>query len=914
MILRGRRDECAALDELLARVRRGRSAVLVLRGEAGIGKTVLLEHAAEQAAAGDVRVARCVGVQGEMELAFAGLHQLCGGLLDDGLAALPAPQQQALAVAFGLQQGVTPNRFLVALATLSLLAEAAEVAPLVCLFDDAQWLDSASAQVLAFVARRLLAERIGMVFAVRDQGGADLAGLPELRVEGLADADALALLQGAVVGPVDAPVRDRILAETRGNPLALLELPRGLAPAELAGGFGLPDARPLAGRIEQTFHARVAGLPAATQTLLLLAAAEPLGDAALLWRAAEALGVGTEAAWPAETADLIELGARVRFLHPLVRSAVYRAASASARRNVHAALAAATDPELDPDRRAWHRASAATDPDAEVADELASSAARARGRGGLAAAAAFLQRAAELTPPEAGGGARVDRALDPAQAKHDVADAAAAADLLAVAEHGVVVDDLHRARVERLGAQIAFARWRGREAAPLLLAAARRLDALDTGMARETYLEGLAAAMFAGRLGDGPDEAEIARAVVDGVAPELGAADALLNGLVARFTGGYAAGVEPLREALRAFDADGGSDAERRWLWLACRMAQDLWDDELWHDLATRGVQLARDTGALNLLPAMANYLAAYRVHSGAFAAATGLADEVDALTAATGVPPLKYGAYMVVTAQGDDEAAARMFRFGFANATERGEGSALGIATGMLAVMHNGAGRHDEALLAAREVCEHKDVIAYGWALAELTEAATRCGRREEAGAALARLEERTRAAGTPWALGVAARCAALVTGEEGKYLESIALLERSRAALELARARLGYGEWLRAAGPGRRAEAREQLRAAHADFTRFGAAAFADRARRELLATGASVAATAAAADDARPVLTAQEAQVARLARAGHTNPEIGSQLYISPRTVEYHLHKVYRKLDVASRGELRDALPCG
>jgi DNA-binding CsgD family transcriptional regulator len=909
MMLRGRTDECAALDGLLGRVRAGRSEVLVLRGEAGIGKTVLLEHVARQAAASGVRVARCVGVQGEMELAFAGLHQLCAALLDDGLHALPAPQQEALRVAFGLQQGETPNRFLVALATLSLLAEAAETAPLVCLFDDAQWLDSASAQVLAFVARRLLAERIGMVFAVRDQGATDLTGLPELPITGLADADALALLQTTLHGPVDAPVRDRILAETRGNPLALLELPRGLAPAELAGGFGLPDARPLAGRIEQTFHARVAALPAATQTLLLIAAAEPVGDTALLWRAADALGVGTEAAWPAEAADLIDLGARVRFTHPLVRSAVYRAAGAAARRDVHAALAAATDAALDPDRRAWHLAGAATDPDEAVAAELASSAARARRRGGLAAAAAFLQRAAELTPP---GTVRVDRALDAAQAKLDVADVAAAADLLAVAEHGVALDDLRRARVERVGAQIAFARWRGREAAPLLLTAARRLDAIDAGMARATYLEALAAATFAGRLGDGPGEAEIARAVVGGVAPELGAADALLNGLVVRFTQGYAAGAEPVRAALRAFDPDGGTDAERRWLWLACRMAQDLWDDELWHDLATRGVRVARETGALNLLPSMANYLAVYRVHSGALAAGAALADEVDALTAATGVPPLKYAAFMVVAAKGDDDRAAPMFRFGFTNATERGEGSALGVATWMIALMHNGAGRHDEALLSAREVCEYDDVIAYGWALAELVEAAVRCDRPEEAGAALERLRVRTQAAGTPWALGVEARCAALVSGEEGTYLESIALLERSRAALELARAHLVYGEWLRAAG--RRGDARDALRRAHADFTRFGAVAFAERARRELLATGEVVAVVPAGGGDARPVLTPQEAQVARLARAGHTNPEIGAQLYISPRTVEYHLHKVYRKLDVSTRHELRDALPCG
>src|SRR4051794_9953772 len=351
-----RRNECAALERLLHRVRAGRSSVLVLRGEAGIGKTALLDFAAERATG--CRVARAVGVQGEMELAFAGLHHLCAPMLD-GLRTLPGPQQEALQVAFGLESGGTPDRFLVARGALGLLAEIAEARPLVCLVEDAQWLDRASAQVLAFVARRLLAERIAMVFAVREPAAADeLAGLPELRVEGLPAADASSLLESVVPGPVDARVRDRILAETRGNPLALLELPRGLTPAELAGGFRLTDARPLANRIEHTFVERVQALPRDTQRGLLLAAAEPIGDATPLWRAAERLGVGQAAGQAAEDAELIELGASVRFKHPLVRSAVYRTAAPGDRRDVHRALAEATDPVLEPDRRAWHRAHA----------------------------------------------------------------------------------------------------------------------------------------------------------------------------------------------------------------------------------------------------------------------------------------------------------------------------------------------------------------------------------------------------------------------------------------------------------------------------------------------------------------------------------------------------------------------------
>jgi DNA-binding CsgD family transcriptional regulator len=898
-MLQGRRDECSALERLVQRIRVGESAVLVLRGEAGIGKTALLEFAAERASG--CRVARSAGVQAEMELPFAGLHQLCAPMLD-GLRALPAPQQEALEVAFGLHDGEPPDRFLVALAALSLLAEAAEQLPLVCLIDDAQWLDRASAQVLAFVARRLLAERIAVVFAVRDPGAGDeLAGLPELRVDGLADPEARALLASALPGPVDPRVRERILAETRGNPLALLELPRGLSPAELAGGFGLPDARPLARRIEQRFLQRVGTLPRETQLLLLTAAAEPLGDAGLLWRAAGRFGIGGGAAAPAEDVGLIELGARVRFAHPLVRSAVYRGADPSDRRDVHRALAESTDPVRDVDRRAWHRAHATAIPDEAVAAEMVRSAGRAQGRGGLAAAAAFLQRAAELTPDPA---VRVERSLAAARAKLDVADAAAASELLAAAALGPV-DELQRARLERLGAQIVFASRRGRDAPPLLLKAARRLDPLDAAMARETFLEAIASAMFAGRLGSGPDEREVAEAACPSHRGHTdGAADRLLDALATRFTEGYAASVEPLTEALRAFGGPDGGGADRRWLWLACRLAQDLWDDELWHALATGGVRVARDTGAFGLLAIMTNFLAASSVHAGDFDAAAVLVDEVDAITEATGLPPFKYAALMLAAARG--EPAPALFDFSWRSATERGEGSGLGQLMWLTALRHNGHGRYADALAEARRACEHEDVMAYGWALAELVEAAVRGGRPDEAAAALDRLSVRTRASGTEWALGVEARCRALVTGDEARYREAIERLGRSRAAVELARSRLVYGEWLRREN--RRTEARELLRGAHADFSRFGAAAFAERARRELLATGETVRRLTAATRDG---LTPQEVQVARLARDGHTNPEIGARLFISPRTVEYHLRKVFRKLDVGTRKELGAAL---
>ena len=741
-----------------------------------------------------------------------------------------------------------------------------------------------------------------MVFGLRDsRDGHVLEGLPELVIEGLTGDEARLLLDATIAGPLDERVKARILGEAGGNPLALLELPRGLTPAELAGGFGRPDARPLASRIEHAFLLRAGTLPRDAQLLLLTAAAEPLGDLGLLWRAAERLGIGGEAGRSAEAAGLVEFGLRVRFTHPLVRSAIYRASGPGDRRDVHLALAEATDPVLDPDRRAWHRAHATTTPDEEVAGQMASSADRAQDRGGLAAAAAFLQRAAELTPDPF---MRVERSLAAAQAKLDVADTASASELLAAAELGPV-DQVQRARLERLGAQIAFASRRGRDSPPLLVAAAKRLEPLDTKLARETYLEAFAAAMFAGRLGSERGEREVAEAMhVATQVPDAGPSDLLLDALVKRFTAGYTESAAPLSRAVHAFVECDGDDADSRWLWLACRLAQDLWDDELWHRLATRGVQLARDTGALSLLPNALNYLAALNVHSGDFASAAALIHELDALTRATGLPPLKYAEVKLAAARGDQ--AQELFDFCWRSATERGEGSALGLFWCLTAMRHNGYGRYSEAVVAAQQACEHEDVMAYGWALVELIEAGVRSSATHDAGAAMDRLSERTQASGTQWALGIEARCRGLVGDDDAAYRESIERLARSRAAVDLARSRLVYGEWLRREN--RRIDAREQLRAAHESFSQMGSAAFAERARRELLATGETA---PRITPNTRDALTPQEIQVAGLARDGHTNPEIGAQLFISPRTVEYHLHKVFRKLDVSTRRELRDAL---
>jgi DNA-binding CsgD family transcriptional regulator len=891
-------SERDALERLVGGVRSGNSGVLVLRGEAGVGKSALLRHVAT--AARGCRILWAAGIESEVELAFAGLHTLCAPILDR-LEHLPGPQHYALATAFGLSDGPAPERFLVGLAVLSLLADAADHEPILCIVDDAQWLDDVSAQTLAFVARRLLAERVGIVFAVRTSGDDRvLHRLPELVIEGLPADDAAQLLDATIPGPLDERVRARILDETRGNPLALIELPRGLTPAELAGGFGL-DARPLTSRIEHAFVKRVEALPRDTQLLLLTAAIEPLGDVSLLWRAAKVLGLSDDAGLPAEAAGLIELGTRVRFSHPLVRSAVYHASNPIDRREVRAALADATDPVLDPDRRAWHRAHATSTPDEAVAAEMVRSADRAQRRGGLAAAAAFLRRAAELTPDPA---ARVERSLDAAQAKLDVADTASASDLLATAEIGPL-DELQRGRLERLHAQIAFASRRGRDAPPLLLGAAQRLEPLDAALARATFLEALASAMFAGRLGAGPDERAVAHAAFASSQVEpRGPADLLLDGLVTRFTEGYAASVAPLLRALHAFSGPDAGGEDRRWLWLACRLAQDLWDDELWHALSTRGVVVARETGALSLLPNALNYLAALNVHSGAFTTAAALVVEVDAITHATGLPPLKYAACKLAAARGDQAQAEALIDDSLQNATARGEGSALGLCCAYSALLHNGHGQYGKALTAAREACQREDVLVYGSALVELVEAGVRGGEPDEAAAALERLSERTAASGTEWALGIEARCRGLVQNDESLYRESIERLARSRAAFAHARSLLVYGEWLRREQ--RRVEAREHLRTAHDLLVGFGASAFAERARRELQATGETVRKRNA---EATEVLTPQEEQVARLATAGHTNPEIGAQLFISPRTVEYHLGKVFRKLDVGSRKELRD-----
>jgi DNA-binding CsgD family transcriptional regulator len=910
--LLGRRGERAALDELVASVRAGPSRALVVRGEAGAGKTALLEYLAGHARG--CGIARAAGVESEMELAFAGLQLLCGPFADR-LERLPGPQRDALGTAFGLRDGEVPDRFLVGLAVLSLLSDVAEERPLLCVVDDAQWLDAASAQALAFVARRLGAESVGLVFAVRDPPGAGpFEGLAELAVGGLEDRDARELLQAVVAGPLDERVRDRIVAETRGNPLALLELPRGRAPAELAGGFGLDGAPTVPGRIEERFRERLAVLPAETRLLLLVAASEPAGDPLPVWKAAAALGIDPGAAAPATAAGLVELGTQVRFRHPLVRSAVERAAAPEDRRRAHRALADATDPQADPDRRAWHRAQATDGLDEDVAAELERSAGRARARGGLAAGAAFLERAAELTPdPEV----RAQRALAAAQGKHQAGAPDAALRLLAMAEAGPL-DELERARAQLLHAEITFATTRGRDAPPLLIEAARRLEPLAPTLARETYIEAFAAALSADRLVRGGDAREVAEAVLAadwGPAPAAPrACDLMLDALAVLMTRGYTVGAPPLKAALQAFRREAlAEEEELRWLWLACHIARALGDDAAWDELTARQVDLARRTGALALLPVALDDRIHVDVFCGRLASALSLLAEAQGVMEATGSHLALRGSILLANWRGHEADALAMMEARRQDVLLRGEGLWLTATEWGNAVRYNGMGRYDDALAAAERAAEDPHGLgAPMWLLADLVEAAVRSGKPDRAAAPLERLTEIAEANGTDWALGLLVRCRAMLAegdAAEPLYREAIDRLGRTRIVVTLARAQLVYGEWLRREG--RRVDAREQLRAAHELFAAMGMQAYADRARRELLATGETVRKRSVETLDE---LTPQEAQIARMAAGGNTNPEIGAQLFLSPRTVEWHLRKVFGKLGISSRRELRTALPDG
>ncbi len=908
-MLRGRRAECGVLDGLLEGARGGRSAVLLMRGEAGVGKTALLDYAVESAP--DLRSVRAAGVESEMELAFAGLHQLCWPILDR-LGRLPGPQREALSIAFGLEAGPAPDRFLVGLAVLSLLSEVAGDRPLVCVVDDVQWLDLASVQVLAFAARRLLAEAVLVIFAAREPG-ADLRGLPELMVEGLCHADARELLGSVVRRPLDERVADRIVAETRGNPLALLELSRECSPAELAGGFGLPEALPLPSRIRENFLGQVESLPEQTRLLLAVAAADPTGDLALMRGAAGRLGLGVEAAEQAEETELLDIGGiggQVVFRHPLMRSAAYRAVSRGDRRRVHAALAEVTDAQTDPDRRAWHLAQATSGPDEEVAAELERSAGRAQARGGLAAAAAFLERSVVLTAEPA---RRAERTLAAAQANLQAGAFDNALDLLVRVEAGPL-DEFSDARMDLLRGRIAFSSGLGSDAPPLLLKAAKRLESLNLEMARETYMSAWMAALFAGRFAGAGDLAEVSQAAqaLPRPARPPGVGDLVLDGLALLVTDGPAVAAPALHRAASAFaSADISAEEEIRWGWLGQAAASALWDDVRCRAILVRQVQLARDAGALDQLPIDLASLGTDAAWRGDFAAAAALIAETDAVCAATGARSAPFAAILMASLRGDYAEAAPLIEATIAEAEARGQGIAATYAHWAAAILNNGLGRYQQALAAAQDARQETPPLYMSmWALPELVEAAARCGNSQLAADALERLAETTRPGGTDFGLGIEARSRALVSegaAAEGLYREAIDRLGRTQLRPELARAHLLHGEWLRREG--RRTDAREQLREAYQMLTIMGVEGFAGRARRELLATGENVRKRRV---ENTGELTAQEAQIAWLARDGLSNPEISTQLFLSPRTIEWHLRKIFGKLDISSRKQLRGALP--
>ena len=900
----GRQREREVLDRVLEGAREGRGGVLAVYGEPGVGKTALLEYSIE--AGRNFRISRTSGVEGEMELAFAALQQLCSPSFDL-LEHLPQPQREAVEVALGLSAGRPPNPFLVGLAVLNLLSEAAEEQPLLCLVDDAQWLDSGSARVLAFVARRLLAERIAMVFAAREPLEA-LDGFAELQVEPLGHRDARALLDSVLPARLDERVLEQIVAETRGNPLALLELPRGLTPAQLAGGFGLPGALPLSARIEQSFERRLVRLPRDARRLLLLAAAEPVGDPAVLWRAGELLGIPESAVDIVESDGLLVLGPPVAFRHPLVRSAVYAAVEPNERREIHRALAEATDPKLDPDRRAWHRAQAAAGPDEDVAVELERSATRAQARGGVAAVAAFLERAAALTPEPTH---RARRLLAAAAAKRDAGDLEAALGLLGRIEAGTL-DELGEARIDLLRAQIASEQRRGDDAGRLFLAAASRLERLDPELTRETYLEALGGAMASDvQVVGGPATvAAAARAGPPAAVPPR-TVDVLLDAFAIRLTDGFAAAAPALAQALEhLLTLDISGDGADRWLSLSGLrdsniVAEEIWDDEAMYLLAARQVQAARDAGALGHLQFALSFLARNHMLAGELTAAALLIDEARMIAEATGNPPLVSAPMILAAWRGQESEASELIEASFEEAARQGWTS----NNYARCVLYNGLGRHDAALEAACEAMQ-PDPIGYGTLLVpELAEAASRAGDRARLETACAWLSERTGAISSAWLTGIDARVRALLSESDvadAHYRESIAHLSRTRVRLELARTHLLYGEWLRRER--RRIDAREHLRTAFEAFTSMGAEAFARRAERELLATGEHARKRTI---DTLGDLTPQEAQISRLAAQGHSNKEIAAQLYISPSTVEYHLHKVFRKFGVKSRTQLAHRL---
>jgi DNA-binding CsgD family transcriptional regulator len=909
----------AVIEDLITRVRDGRGGALVIRGEVGVGKTALLDAFAGRAE--DTTVLRASGVESEGQLPFAAVHRMCSDMLEGSIDELPAPQGAAVKVAFGLSDAEQPpDPFLVGLGVLNRLSFAANERPLVCLIDDAQWLDRISAQTLAFAAHRLDADPVALVFAIRDPIE-PLGGLPELVVKGLSPEDSRALLKSRLPAPLDESVRERFIGEARGNPLALLELPRAFSAAELAGGLGIKGSRstPIVSLLDEGFGRRAEALPGDTRLLLLVAAAEPTGDPALLWRAAALLGIDPEAAAPAEAAGLVSIGERVFFRHPAVRSAIYRSAEPNERRRAHRALASATDPEVDPDRHAWHCAHGTLGHDEEVAAELERSAERAQRRGGMAASAAFLRQAAMLTPDS---GRRARRALASAHHNLMVGSAHEALALLSTAA-GASLDDDARARLDLAKIQLRYVTTHDAGDAFRLLAVAKRLEPIDADLAIQTYMEALGISLIAGGLDDTVDVAAIATAAVG--ASRLASSRhgdprrLLLDGVIRLVREGLAAGARPLSAALADYRAavdghcaDGSLSRDgsaARWLSLGVYSAIALWDHQAWDDLSAHQIEVIGTVGDLAMLATALTSRAVMLIQAGEMDGASSLVAQIEAAAEMTGSRLPRYAAIALAARRAqENEDATNLLQAGIDAARARGEGLGVAFLHWEAAFLANGLGRYDDALAAARLAME-RPVGQPGLWIPELVEAAARGDEPEQAADALRLLSAAAEAVGTDWVAGVEARSRALLSAgpvAEALYMEAIERLAATPARVDLARAHLLYGEWLRREG--RRSHAREELRASHRMLEAIGLPAFSERAARELAATGERV---RRRTPDARDELTEREAQIARLAAAGLSNRRIGQRLYISHRTVGYHLAKVFNKLDVDNRAQLHSVL---
>jgi DNA-binding CsgD family transcriptional regulator len=886
---------------MLAGVQGGAGSTLVVRGQAGIGKTALLDWTADQAAG--MLVARVVGAESETHLGFAGLHQMLVPVLD-GLAQLPEPQRDALSAAFGLVAGTAPDRFLIGLATLTLLTEAAVRSPVLCVIDDAQWLDHASLEVMSFVARRLLADRVGMVFAVGDgnQHASLLDGLPELIIGALPEHEAIELLAATADLPLDPQVGKRIVAETAGNPLALREFGTELTAAEASGAVPLAEPLRFSGRLEELYRSRVQALPPAAQQLLAVIAADQAGEPGRIWAAAARLGIDPEAAAAPALDRLVSWTPGIRFRHPLMRSAAYYAVSAPVQWRVHGALAAVTDPATDPDRRAWHLAAAARGPDEEVAAELERSADRARSRGGWASGAAFLERAAGLTPDAA---RRAGRLLDAAEARFMAGEAAVVHELLRVAVPGLV-DPVARAKARRLEGLTLHAAGEPAAAATVLLDAADMFAPNDGRLARDTLLDALVADYFS--VPSGPARARALHRASPLPPVRQGPsslADLLLDGFAATGEQRYEAGIALLRQATTPLRSNQPLPDDLLRVFLPMSMAASLLlDDSAWHELEDRWVGELRGRGALAALLVALTSLAYNQVQEGRFADAEATVAEGRALSEATGFRAhlgLFACADLAIMAWRGDPAARSRGAQLLDDLTSAGHGLGAHLARTALCQLEVGLGNYDEA---ARIALEGGHLEAIG-TVVDMVEAGWRSGHAEAAGTALDRFAPLAIASGTPAALGWLDLCRALAADAEhaeAHYQRATRLLRGSRHVPMLARAHLLYGEWLRRQR--RRRDARDQLGTAFEMLDSMGMAAFAARARAELRATGEHA---RPRGPQGREVLTPQEEQIARLVAEHLTNREIAARLFISASTVEYHLAKVFRKLSVTSRTEL-------